>query len=187
MYMETMQQIYSNTTKVFVDSKNGNNVLYLPLDKLVEQNRQRLAEAAAAAPGASERWRKRAGSGERGGTVGRVRRGGRVGRGRPVPRPPRQRRQPASRRAALRCVHATPSAIACVKTTCNKEREHESRSLRSSWPSSSCCSSASSMVFVVDERPCRRRLSRMAKASALLGPGLHFKLPPPLPNAHAGR
>ncbi|MEW9580126.1 FtsH protease activity modulator HflK [Paraburkholderia sp. DGU8] len=53
MYMETMQQIYSNTTKVFVDSKNGNNVLYLPLDKLVEQNRQRLAEAAAAAPGAA--------------------------------------------------------------------------------------------------------------------------------------
>jgi membrane protease subunit HflK len=53
MYMETMQQIYSNTTKVFVDSKNGNNVLYLPLDKLVEQNRQRLADAAAAAPGAA--------------------------------------------------------------------------------------------------------------------------------------
>jgi membrane protease subunit HflK len=53
MYMETMQQIYSNTTKVFVDSKNGNNVLYLPLDKLVEQNRQRLADAAAATPGAA--------------------------------------------------------------------------------------------------------------------------------------
>jgi membrane protease subunit HflK len=53
MYMETMQQIYSNTTKVFVDSKNGNNVLYLPLDKLVEQNRQRLADGAAATPGAA--------------------------------------------------------------------------------------------------------------------------------------
>ncbi|WP_094778778.1 FtsH protease activity modulator HflK [Paraburkholderia ribeironis] len=53
MYMETMQQIYSNTTKVFVDSKNGNNVMYLPLDKLVEQTRQRVAEAAAATPGAA--------------------------------------------------------------------------------------------------------------------------------------
>ncbi|MEX3932671.1 FtsH protease activity modulator HflK [Paraburkholderia phymatum] len=49
MYLETMQQIYSNTTKVFVDSKSGSNVLYLPLDKLVEQTRQRAAEAAAAA------------------------------------------------------------------------------------------------------------------------------------------
>ena len=50
MYLETMQQIYSNTTKVYVDSKSGNNVLYLPLDKLAEQNRQRVADAAAAAP-----------------------------------------------------------------------------------------------------------------------------------------
>ena len=48
MYLDTMQQIYSNTTKVFVDGKSGNNVLYLPLDKLVEQTRQRVAEAAAA-------------------------------------------------------------------------------------------------------------------------------------------
>jgi membrane protease subunit HflK len=53
MYLETMQQIYSNTTKVFVDSKSGNNVLYLPLDKLVEQTRQRVADAAAAATAAS--------------------------------------------------------------------------------------------------------------------------------------
>ena len=53
MYMETMQQIYSNTTKVFVDSKNGNNVLYLPLDKLAEQTRQRVADAAVATPAAA--------------------------------------------------------------------------------------------------------------------------------------
>ena len=53
MYLETMQQIYSNTTKVFVDNKSGNNVLYLPLDKLVEQNRQRVADAAAAAASAA--------------------------------------------------------------------------------------------------------------------------------------
>ncbi|OLL30556.1 HflK protein [Burkholderia sp. SRS-W-2-2016] len=49
LYMETMQQIYSKATKVFVDAKNGNNVLYLPLDRLVEQNRERQAAAAAGA------------------------------------------------------------------------------------------------------------------------------------------
>jgi modulator of FtsH protease HflK len=45
MYLDTMQQIYSRTTKVFVDSKAGNNVVYLPLDKLVEANRQQAASA----------------------------------------------------------------------------------------------------------------------------------------------
>jgi len=38
MYIETMQQIFSNTTKVMVDSKSGNNMLYLPLDKLIAQS-----------------------------------------------------------------------------------------------------------------------------------------------------
>lgn len=37
MYLETMQQIFANTTKVMVDSKSGNNLLYLPLDKLIAQ------------------------------------------------------------------------------------------------------------------------------------------------------
>jgi membrane protease subunit HflK len=52
MYLDTMQHIYSNSTKVFVDSKASNNVMYLPLDKLVEATRQH-AEQAAAASGAS--------------------------------------------------------------------------------------------------------------------------------------
>lgn len=34
LYLDTLQDIISNTTKVFVDVKNGNNMLYLPLDKL---------------------------------------------------------------------------------------------------------------------------------------------------------
>jgi len=38
MYLETMQQIFSNTTKVMVDAKSGNNLLYLPLDKLIQQS-----------------------------------------------------------------------------------------------------------------------------------------------------
>jgi modulator of FtsH protease HflK len=36
MYLDTMQQIYSNVTKVVVDSKQGANLLYLPLDKLMQ-------------------------------------------------------------------------------------------------------------------------------------------------------
>jgi len=53
MYLDTMQQIYSRTTKVFVDSKAGNNVVYLPLDKLVEANRQQAKDAAEGASGAA--------------------------------------------------------------------------------------------------------------------------------------
>jgi len=37
MYLDTMQQIFANTTKVMADSRNGNNLLYLPLDKLIAQ------------------------------------------------------------------------------------------------------------------------------------------------------
>ena len=36
MYLDTMQQIYSNVTKVLVDSHQGSNLLYLPLDKLMQ-------------------------------------------------------------------------------------------------------------------------------------------------------
>lgn len=38
MYLDTMQQIFSNTTKVMLDAKGGNNLLYLPLDKLIAQS-----------------------------------------------------------------------------------------------------------------------------------------------------
>lgn len=37
MYLETMQQIFSSASKVMVDAKAGNNMLYLPLDKLIAQ------------------------------------------------------------------------------------------------------------------------------------------------------
>ena len=36
MYLQTMQDILSHTTKVLVDNKNSSNLLYLPLDKLVK-------------------------------------------------------------------------------------------------------------------------------------------------------
>jgi modulator of FtsH protease HflK len=50
LYIETMQQVYSNTTKVMVDSRNNSNLLYLPLDKLLQQGAG--APAPAAAPAA---------------------------------------------------------------------------------------------------------------------------------------
>ena len=37
MYLETMQQIFSNTSKLMMDTKSGNNMIYLPLDKLFSQ------------------------------------------------------------------------------------------------------------------------------------------------------
>jgi membrane protease subunit HflK len=37
MYLDTMQQIYSNVTKVMVESRQGGSLLYLPLDKLLQQ------------------------------------------------------------------------------------------------------------------------------------------------------
>ena len=40
LYIDTMQQIYSNVTKVLVDSRQGSNLLYLPLDKIIQQTGQ---------------------------------------------------------------------------------------------------------------------------------------------------
>jgi modulator of FtsH protease HflK len=36
LYLDAMQSIYSSVTKVVVDSKQGNNMLYLPLDKIMQ-------------------------------------------------------------------------------------------------------------------------------------------------------
>jgi modulator of FtsH protease HflK len=36
LYLDAMQSIYSSVTKVVVDSKQGNNMLYLPLDKVMQ-------------------------------------------------------------------------------------------------------------------------------------------------------
>jgi membrane protease subunit HflK len=37
LYIDTMQQVYSNVSKVLVDSRGNSNLLYLPLDKLMQQ------------------------------------------------------------------------------------------------------------------------------------------------------
>ena len=40
MYIDMMQQVLTSTSKVMVDQKNGNNLLYLPLDKLIQSTAQ---------------------------------------------------------------------------------------------------------------------------------------------------
>ena len=45
MYLETMQQMYANASKVLVDTKGSNSMLYLPLDKIMQQTAQDAAKA----------------------------------------------------------------------------------------------------------------------------------------------
>jgi membrane protease subunit HflK len=45
MYLDMMQQVMGNISKVMVDQKEGNSLLYLPLDKLIETSRAGTAEA----------------------------------------------------------------------------------------------------------------------------------------------
>jgi membrane protease subunit HflK len=51
IYIETLEEILSNSTKVLVDTDGGNNVLYLPLDQLTQ--RRLPAPSADTAPGAT--------------------------------------------------------------------------------------------------------------------------------------
>lgn len=44
LYIDTMREVLSNATKVYVDSKSGNNMLYLPLDKIVKETKQKAQE-----------------------------------------------------------------------------------------------------------------------------------------------
>jgi modulator of FtsH protease HflK len=46
LYLETMQQIYGSVTKVLVESRQGGNMLFLPLDKILQQ----VSSGGAAAP-----------------------------------------------------------------------------------------------------------------------------------------
>ena len=128
------------------------------------------------APGAASAA-QRAGSGERGGAVGRVRRGAPAS----AAAAPAARRAPASQRGERRSAafaRRVPHPHAS-KTTCNKEREHESNHCARRGRRHRAVRG-----FVDDLR--RRRADmppscrRAAKAiRRLLGPGLHFKLPPP--------
>jgi membrane protease subunit HflK len=55
MYIDTMKEIYNNVTKVLVDTAKSNSLLYLPLDKIINQVTTEAQQAAqlqgAALPG----------------------------------------------------------------------------------------------------------------------------------------
>ncbi|WP_199152926.1 FtsH protease activity modulator HflK [Chromobacterium sp. ASV23] len=53
MYLDMMQQIMHNSSKVLVDQKGGNSLLYLPLDKLMQMTAPGTAAPAPAQPSAS--------------------------------------------------------------------------------------------------------------------------------------
>ncbi|MFZ4651826.1 MAG: FtsH protease activity modulator HflK [Rubrivivax sp.] len=52
LYLETMQQVFSNVSKVYVDNRNGSSLLYLPLDKII-QGAGAAPAAAGTTPGAA--------------------------------------------------------------------------------------------------------------------------------------
>ena len=53
MYLDTMQQIYGNVTKVVVESRQGSSLLYLPLDKILQMGGAPAAAEAALPAGAT--------------------------------------------------------------------------------------------------------------------------------------
>jgi membrane protease subunit HflK len=53
MYLDTMQQVYANVSKVLVDTRSNSNLLYLPVDKLMQQASAGATSAVAAPPAPS--------------------------------------------------------------------------------------------------------------------------------------
>ena len=53
MYLDAMQQIYSGVNKVIIDSRAGGNLMFLPLDKVMQAAAAGAAVAGAAAPAAA--------------------------------------------------------------------------------------------------------------------------------------
>ncbi|MCL4720432.1 MAG: FtsH protease activity modulator HflK [Gammaproteobacteria bacterium] len=50
LYLEAVEEIYANTSKVLVDSSKGNNLIYLPVDKILEQRGKQPAATTTTAP-----------------------------------------------------------------------------------------------------------------------------------------
>jgi membrane protease subunit HflK len=51
LYLETMQEVFTNVSKVMIDSRANSNLLYLPLDKILQQTSTEAQRAAQAAVG----------------------------------------------------------------------------------------------------------------------------------------
>lgn len=53
LYIDAMQQIFASTTKIMVDTKSNNSMIYLPLDKLIAQTAADTASGASQAQAAA--------------------------------------------------------------------------------------------------------------------------------------
>jgi len=51
LYLETMQEIFSRASKVMIDTENGNNMIYLPIDKIMQPREGSAARPASGLPG----------------------------------------------------------------------------------------------------------------------------------------
>lgn len=47
MYIDTLQEVYTNSSKILVDVNGGNNLIYLPLDKIMQQPKSLPVETSA--------------------------------------------------------------------------------------------------------------------------------------------
>jgi len=45
LYLDSISKVYGNASKVLVDVEGGNNMMYLPLDKIMEQSASRRVES----------------------------------------------------------------------------------------------------------------------------------------------
>jgi len=54
LYIDTMRQVYTNVSKVLIDTHGNSNLLYLPLDKLMQQAGMNASQPVAPAPAAAE-------------------------------------------------------------------------------------------------------------------------------------
>ena len=43
LYLETMENVYKNTNKVMIDVKQGNSLMYLPIDKIINKQRSKIS------------------------------------------------------------------------------------------------------------------------------------------------
>jgi membrane protease subunit HflK len=73
MYLDMMQQVMGNVSKVMVDQKGGNSMLYLPLDKLIESTRSAAPAMGAVAADATQTSDNAAAQGARDSLLGRDR------------------------------------------------------------------------------------------------------------------
>ena len=40
LYLESLEQVLNNSTKLIIDQQNGNNIIYLPLDQIIQRQQQ---------------------------------------------------------------------------------------------------------------------------------------------------